>query len=139
MDYHPTEVMKMLIIRYGEVPNTQSIVSAFDNSVASRKYQDVGYDGLYDSLERIHFSDYLATVKGLSADAYTAIANDPSADNYHYFRGSKYDNDNIKILERYKYFNNTEGNSPTDDDNPENILRNPHLIPIWKTSTTTIP
>jgi len=105
---------------WGRVPNTQSIVSAFDNSVASRKYQDVGYDGLYDSLERIHFSDYLATVKGiLSADAYTAIANDPSADNYHYFRGSKYDNDNIKILERYKYFNNTEGNSPTDDDNPE--------------------
>lgn len=105
---------------WGRVPNTQSIVSAFDNSVASRKYQDVGYDGLYDSLERIHFNDYLTTVKGIvTQTVYQEIENDPSADNYHFFRGSDYDKDDIKILDRYKHFNNTEGNSPTDIDNHE--------------------
>ena len=31
---------------WGRVPTTQPIVNAFDNDEASRKYQDVGYDGL---------------------------------------------------------------------------------------------
>lgn len=105
---------------WGRVPAIQSIVSAFDNAVESRKYQDVGYDGLYDSLERVHFNDYLQTLKGILSDsAYQEIYKDPSADNYHYFRGQDYDADNVKILERYSLFNNSDGNSPTDVDNPE--------------------
>jgi cell surface protein SprA len=105
---------------WGRVPVIQSIVSAFDNAVESRKYQDVGYDGLYDSLERVHFNDYLQSLKGVLSDiAYQEISNDPSAANYHYFRGQDYDADNTKILERYTLFNNSDGNSPTDVDNPE--------------------
>jgi len=105
---------------WGRVPAVQSIVSAFDNSVSTRVYQDVGYDGLYDSLERVFFADYLKTVQGiLSPAAYQEMYKDPSADNYHFFRGTDFDNDNIKILERYKHFNNSDGNSPTDNDSPE--------------------
>ena len=35
----------------------------------------------------------------------------PSADKYHYFRGSDYDKERKTILERYKYINNPNGNS----------------------------
>ena len=105
---------------WGRVPLSQSIVTAFSTEVTSRKYQDVGYDGLQDEMEKRHYANYLATVKNiLSPAVYAAFEADPSADNYHYFRGSDYDGWDYKITRRYKYFNNTEGNSPTDSDNPE--------------------
>ena len=105
---------------WGRVPLSQSIVTAFATEVTSRKYQDVGYDGLHDEMEKEHYASYLATVKNiLSPSVYAAFESDPSADNYHYFRGTDYDNLDYKITRRYKYFNNPEGNSPTDKDNPE--------------------
>ncbi|NLJ81611.1 MAG: cell surface protein SprA, partial [Bacteroidales bacterium] len=69
---------------WGRVPTIQSIVTAFDNSVVSRKYQDVGYDGLYDSLEQTFHKNYLEAVKGVvDPIVYQEIYNDPSGDNYH--------------------------------------------------------
>ena len=44
---------------------------------------------------------------------------DPAADNCHYYRGSDYDREEKSILERYKYINNTEGNSVSSEDSPE--------------------
>ena len=110
---------------WGVVPTLQALVNAFDNSPESRQYQDVGYDGLSDINERTFFKEsYLDKISnspnlGSSSVAYQNANNDPSADNYHYFRGSDYDANNIKILDRYKKFNNPEGNSPTDAQNPE--------------------
>ena len=115
---------------WGRVPINQSIVSAFDNSISSRRYQDVGYDGLYDSLEREHFSNYLASVKGLvDPNVFSKFNDDPSGDNYHYFRGSDYDAAYLSILDRYKYYNQAEGNSPTDNDQTES----------YSTQATTTP
>ena len=37
--------------------------------------------------------------------------NDPAGDNFHHFRGSDYDNEKLGILDRYKHYNGTEGNS----------------------------
>ena len=37
--------------------------------------------------------------------------NDPAGDDYHYFRGSDYDAQELDILSRYKRYNGTEGNS----------------------------
>ena len=105
---------------WGRVPTSQSIVAAFATEVTSRKYQDVGYDGLDNEKEKRHYASYLAAVKNiLSPAVYAAFENDPSADDYHYFRGRDYDAADYKITRRYKYFNNTDGNSPTDQDNPE--------------------
>ncbi|MDD3330273.1 MAG: cell surface protein SprA [Bacteroidales bacterium] len=115
---------------WGRVPAVQSIVSAFDNDVPSRKYQDVGYDGLYDSLERIYFDEYLQTLQGiLSPAAFQNYYNDPSADNFHFFRGTDFDNEDVKILERYKLFNNSDGNSPTDGDSPEKYATQSSSVP----------
>lgn len=114
---------------WGRVPKMQSIVNAFDMEEQSRKYQDVGYDGLGSTLgvedEQSFFADYLASIAALfgsTSEAYRRAAADPSTDNYHHFRGSDYDAADMKIVDRYKYYSNPEGNSVADVDNPEAYL-----------------
>ncbi len=110
---------------WGRVPTLQALVNAFDNNPESRTYQDVGYDGLSDVDERSFFATtYLEKIAnnaslGTSSGAYLNATNDPAGDNYHYFRGSDYDSQDVKILDRYKKFNGVEGNSPTDNQNTE--------------------
>lgn len=120
---------------WGRVPNLQSLVDAFDNNPAARPFQDVGYDGLRD-VDELSFFDttYVARVAatfGQASDAYRNASTDPSADNFHYFRGTDYDNDPdfSSILNRYKKFNGPEGNSPTNEQSPEN----------YPTIATTLP
>ena len=69
---------------WGRVPLSQSIVTAFSTEVTSRKYQDVGYDGLHDEAEKQHYASYLNSIKGiLSPAVYAAFEADPSGDDYH--------------------------------------------------------
>jgi len=75
---------------WGEVPQTQALVYAFDVDEASRAAQDVGLDGLQDDEE------------GRYGDG-----PDPANDNYEYFLQR-----DGSILNRYLNFNNTQGNSP---------------------------
>jgi cell surface protein SprA len=82
---------------WGYVTNQQYLTNAFDNSAGSRRNQDVGLDGIANELERIKYGSSLA---------------DPSADDFEYFLGGALDSRNAKILERYKNFNNHEGNTP---------------------------
>ena len=113
---------------WGRVPIMQDLVGAFNNASEARQYQDIGYDGLRNEDERSFFEDnFLSIIRnrfGENSTAYTQAyqnaVNDPSADDYHYFRGSDYDQEDLKVVERYKYYNNAEGNSPTDDQSPEN-------------------
>ncbi len=107
---------------WGRVPTVQAVVNAFDNSPGSRIYQDIGLDGLSTTDERAHFANYLqqiATIFGSDSEAYQKAWNDPSSDNYRYFRSSIYDSQQTSILERYKMFNGFEGNSPAADASPE--------------------
>jgi len=91
----------------------------------SREYQDVGLDGLSDDDECSYFFtkylNILLILFGPDSEAYQKAIADPSCDNFHYFRGSDYDVDSLysSILQRYKNFNGTDGNSPTDVQNPE--------------------
>jgi len=124
---------------WGRVPSIQSLVESFDTEEGSREYQDIGYDGLRDSDERLFYSesgmhpylDTIATTWGPNSTAYQDAFSDPSSDNYHYFRGTDYDEDPTysSVLERYKNFNGPDGNSPTDAQNPEN----------YPTASTTLP
>ena len=101
---------------WGRVPTINSLVYAFDNNSDSRAQQDVGLDGLDDAGEAAYptYQNYLNAIKGrVRAEVYDSIAADPAGDNYHYFRGGDYDAVQKSIMERYKYFNNSEGNSPT--------------------------
>ena len=105
---------------WGRVPTINSLVYAFDNNNNSRKQQDVGLDGLSNSDEAnfVTYQDYLNAIKGkVRSEVYDSISADPAGDDYHYFRGGDYDAAYKTIIERYKYFNNTEGNSPVSSDN----------------------
>ncbi|MFY0602558.1 MAG: cell surface protein SprA [Flavobacteriaceae bacterium] len=85
---------------WGDIPTAQSIIYAFDESDASRTNQDLGLDGLTDEEEKAKYP------------ALASLA-DPASDNFKFFRGSDLDAANASIITRYKFFNNTQGNSPT--------------------------
>jgi len=110
---------------WGRVPQLQALVDAFDNQPASRPYQDVGYDGLGDADEVSFFdTNYISVIRntfGQGSGAYKSASTDPSGDNFHYFRGSDYDDDPqfSSILNRYKKYNGPDGNSPTSEQSPE--------------------
>ena len=93
----------------------QQLTNAFDNDPASRAYQDVGYDGMNDDQERASRSAFLQSIAqfyGTGSPFYQEAYKDPDNDDYHFYRGSDYDNSKLTILERYKRFNNSEANSP---------------------------
>lgn len=107
---------------WGRVPKTQSTVTAFDNNVGARKNQDVGLDGLSTEKEFIFptYKDYVDKVKAkvnastlerMSEDKFSPI-NDPSGDDYQFYKGNYYDTQSANILTRYKRYNGTDGNSP---------------------------
>src|SRR5690606_3467771 len=77
---------------WGRVSKLQSLVNAFDNNPSSRIYQYIGFDGLNDDDEKTHFNNYLNSLNSqVIPEVFNKISLDPANDNYHYYRGSKYD------------------------------------------------
>ena len=98
---------------WGRVPtNPIQVTNAFSNNPEDRKYQDVGFDGLTDSLEIKQRADVIAKYNlSTATEIGKQFFADPSADNYVWYRDTKYDGNKVDILGRYKYFNNPQGNS----------------------------
>lgn len=97
---------------WGRVPRLQAVVNAFSNDNNSRQYQDIGYDGINSTDEQSFFENFLQKYQNqLTPDAYQKLIKDPSADDFMYFRSNEYDKNNVKITDRYKRYNNPEGNS----------------------------
>ncbi len=101
---------------WGKTPvNPIQVTNAFSNDPDDRAYQDVGFDGLNDDSERIVRSQYLAQIAtnfGTSSAFYQRANSDPSNDDYIWYRDSRFDAGSIGIQQRYKNFNNPQGNSP---------------------------
>lgn len=106
---------------WGKVPKQQSTVYAFDNTSGTRRLQDVGFNGL-SSEEELQFPTYQEFLQKLTPkisattlakwqDDPLSVLNNPSGDKFHHFRGSDYDEQGLTVLERYKRYNGTEGNS----------------------------
>lgn len=81
---------------WGKLPVSQSLIYAFDTNEANREVQDVGFDGLNDAEEAAQYPDF-------------AGYEDPAADNYQFFLSAS-----GNLLDRYKNYNGTQGNSPVD-------------------------
>jgi cell surface protein SprA len=118
---------------WGRVPTIQQVVNAFENN-DNRRNQDIGYDGLPTLREREFFSDtYLDLIRNSfpGSLAYQKAYADPSGDDYRYVRGEYWDNLGAGITERYKYYNNAEGNSTENfnGDLPNNVLSISGSIP----------
>lgn len=124
---------------WGRVPTETSLTYAFDNTSGARKNQDVGLNGLSTEQEK-EFSTYkdyvdrLRTV--LSAEKIAELEedqfspfNDPAGDNYHYYRGYDYDEQRLSVLERYKHYNGTEGNSLGEDDTKDGLYQSSRSVP----------
>ncbi len=95
--------------------NPIQVTQAFSNDPDDRQYQDVGFDGLRDEDERTVRQQFLQNLQsrfGANAPAYIQANEDPSSDNFRFYRDAEYDKVGAGILERYKYFNNPQGNSP---------------------------
>ncbi len=115
---------------WGRVPTVQAVVHAFDNDINSRRYQDVGLDGLSNEDERSFFDSFLQQVgMVVSPEVMEQFMRDPSNDDFHYFRGSDYDAQQAGILERYKRFNGTDGNSPTSEMSTESYPTTGSILP----------
>ncbi len=96
---------------WGKVPNYSIVETGFSSDI-DRNIQDVGLDGLSDMSEQRFFAQYLKDVKEIvTPEVYETFATDPSHDNFSSYlnnRGEEKD-----IVWRYKYYNGTDGNSPS--------------------------
>ena len=107
---------------WGRIPNSSSVTYAFNNEAGARARQDVGLNGLNDDEERAFglYADYLQQIQGkVSQSAFDSIYADPANDNYHYYRGSDFDQLQTSILNRYKRINMPQGNSADSETRPE--------------------
>ena len=108
--------------QWGKIPTQSTVTYAFATTSGSRNLQDVGYNGLNNDEERTYeaYQQFLSEIQGkVSAAAFDSIMNDPANDDYHYFRGSDFDQMEAPILRRYKRINMPQGNSPDNENSPE--------------------
>lgn len=109
-DGDPSEAIQN---EWGRAPADPFLTNYFENSADARENQDVGLDGLDNNVEASEefFGGFVDAVN-VSPNVREQILQDPSADDFSYFLGNDLDNQNLKILERYKNFNGLDGNSP---------------------------
>ena len=107
--------------QWGKIPTQSTVTYAFATTSGSRALQDVGFNGLTDAEEQEFYkSAYLNQIQGkVNQAVFDSIFADPARDDYHYFRGSDWDEMHAPILQRYKYINNPQGNSPDSDSRSE--------------------
>ena len=108
--------------QWGKIPTQATVTYAFATTNGSRRLQDVGFNGLNDQEEQKYeyYQDFLTQIQGkVNQAVFDSIWADPANDNYHYFRGSDWDQIQAPILLRYKRINNPQGNSPDSDSRSE--------------------
>lgn len=107
---------------WGWVPNQNAVTYAFNTTSDSRRLQDIGFNGLTSEEERSFgpYAKFLQEVRSrVRPEVYDSILQSPSADKYHYYRGTDFDEQRTSILDRYKFINNPNGNSVAAEASPE--------------------
>ena len=111
--------------QWGKIGVQTTETYAFVTTSGSRNLQDVGLNGLNNEDERSFgaYKEWLDAVVNSGVITNDSIIqawrNDPAGDDYHYFRGSDFDREEKSILDRYKRFNNPQGNSPDTENQTE--------------------
>lgn len=107
---------------WGWVPNQNAVTYAFNTTSDSRRLQDIGFNGLTSEEERSFgpYAKFLQEVRSrVRPEVYDSILQSPSADKYHFYRGTDFDEQRTSILDRYKFINNPNGNSVAAEASPE--------------------
>ncbi len=115
-----TSNLPVVSTNLGVTPTLPPITNSFSSDPDDRAKQDVGYDGIDNPAEVDKFGASLAAMQTLSGFNASAELNanffkDPSSDDYNFFRDDDYDSGDKKTLDRYRFYNNSEGNSPTEE------------------------
>ncbi|MBR1881711.1 MAG: cell surface protein SprA [Muribaculaceae bacterium] len=124
---------------WGKVSTQTSLTYTFDTANGSRKQQDVGLNGLSTDEEKEFpsYKEYVdklrqklpaTTITRMEQDQFSPL-NDPAGDNYHFYRGYDYDEQRLNILERYKHYNGTEGNSLSQDEASDGLYQSARSVP----------
>ena len=124
---------------WGKVPTKSSLTYAFETATGSRIRQDVGLNGLSTAAEQDFptYKNYVDKLRGtlpaetialMEEDQFSPI-NDPAGDNYHFYRGYDFDEQKLSILERYKHYNGTEGNSLAQEDASDGMYQSARSVP----------
>ncbi|MFT5998331.1 MAG: cell surface protein SprA [Neolewinella sp.] len=113
---------------WSRVPVAQQITRGFDNDPATRLLQDVGLDGVSDSVEVTKFGDYLNAWQGRNDIGFQALQEDPSNDNFYYFNNNRY-TANDDLLTRYRGWNGMEGNSAANNSTSNNTRESTTNLP----------
>lgn len=104
---------------WGRIPVLEPLVQAFDNNQSKRALQDVGMDGLDNDGENAHFQNWISVIESsiLGPNAQNEIKADPSGDDFVHYRDARFEsggsNPNPGMVERYRNYNNMQGNTPT--------------------------
>jgi cell surface protein SprA len=98
--------------QWGYVTEQQYLTNGFDNTSDSRQHQDVGFDGVPSSKEETTFTDFIQKLNTTNPNAVAAVRPDVSADDFRHWFDSFYDGVDAKVLQRYKNYNNIDGNTP---------------------------
>ncbi len=124
---------------WGKVSTQTSLSYAFDNTSGSRVLQDVGLNGLSTEEEKTYptYAEFLqnlrrvlpsSTIEAMEQDQFSPF-NDPSGDRYHFYRGYDFDEQKLSILERYKHYNGTNGNSLSAEDATDGLYQSARSVP----------
>ena len=104
---------KYVYTNLARVPNFQVVEKGFDNN-ENRADQDVGFDGLGNKDEAVFFNNYIEEAQqyGVNGHVLENLKKDPSHDDFTSYLDDRGVSD-LSIFERYHYYNGSENNSPT--------------------------
>jgi cell surface protein SprA len=114
------DTQNVQVTAFGRVPTEAPINEAFSNQDGARENQDIGLDGIKNSEEAAFYDAYVQAINAnpaINASAKAELLADPAGDNFQYFFSDAYDSEQTPIIQRYKKFNNYEGNTPISSGN----------------------
>ncbi len=97
---------------WSRIPRTNAIINTFSSDREELAIQDIGLDGYSSAEESTIYQDYLDDINssGLNQDTKASIQADIANDDFVSFRDDRFTDQNT-IFDRYRAFNNPEGNS----------------------------
>jgi cell surface protein SprA len=136
---YPYDTTAMISTAWGYVPKNSALVNTFDSDANSRTAKDVGLDGMNSELESLFFGDFVKNIQGIISNqaAREKLLHDPSSDDFVYYRDPVHDQRRSSIMDRYKDFNNPEGNTSNSDfgNNSQVYTVNPDMEDINRDNT----
>ncbi len=94
---------------FGNIPDNVPVTGSFD--IDTKEEQDLGLDAMDRSAELTKHEEWLNRVNQAFNNNIPIVEDDPSGDDFYYFGDTRFDN-NENLVNKYRFFSNSENNSP---------------------------